>query len=116
MRMTEEYPVPGPLCGLRRTNATAPRLITGAPEFQSPCGRSATVAEEAQQEQEQVDEVEIERERAHHRLAADDGAVFHRVIHFLDPLGVPSGQAREDQHAGGRDHEVEPGALEEKID
>src|SRR5262249_43766217 len=77
---------------LRRANATAPRLIAGAPEFQSPCGRSATVAEEAQQEQEQVDEVEIERERAHHRLAAHDSAVLHRVIHLLDPLGVPGGQ------------------------
>src|SRR5215831_9149981 len=106
MRMTEEYPVPGPLCGLRRTNATAPRLITGAPEFQSPCGRSATVAEEAQQEQEQVDEVEIERERAHHRLAADDGAVFHRVKHLLDPLCVPGGQTCEDQHADHGEREL----------
>ena len=37
--------------------------------------RSASVAEEAQQHQEQVDEVEIEPQRTHHRFAAGDGAV-----------------------------------------
>src|SRR5262245_65089838 len=42
------------------------------------CGGSAAIAEEAQQEQEQVDEVEVERQRAHDSLAADDGAVLHR--------------------------------------
>jgi CO/xanthine dehydrogenase Mo-binding subunit len=56
---------------------------------------SATIAEEAQQEYEDVDEVEIERKRAHYRFAADDRAVLHRVVHFLDTLRVPGGQARE---------------------
>ena len=37
--------------------------------------RLAAVAEQLQQHHEQVDEVEIEPERAHHRLAAGDGAV-----------------------------------------
>src|SRR6266853_97087 len=46
--------------------------------------RSAAVAEQTQQEQEHVDEVEVERERAHHGLASRDGAVVHRVVHFLD--------------------------------
>src|SRR5207244_6736768 len=35
---------------------------------------SATITEEAQQEHEDVDEVEIERKRAHYRFAADDRA------------------------------------------
>ena len=38
----------------------------------------AAIAEQAKQHQEQVDEVEIEPQRAHHRLAAGDGAVIHR--------------------------------------
>src|SRR4051812_43258589 len=50
---------------------------------------SAAIAEKAQHEQEQVDEVEIERQRAHHGFAAYNGAVFLRNIHFLDLLGVP---------------------------
>src|SRR5262245_56586294 len=89
----------GPVSDMRRPNARRPGVSPGRRNSNLPCGRSATVAEEAQQEQEQVDEVEIERERAHHRLAAHDGAVFHRVVHLLDPLGVPGGQACEDQHA-----------------
>src|SRR5436190_10803501 len=68
----------------------------------------AAIAEKAQHEQEKVDEVEIERQRAHHGLAAYDGAVLLRYIHFLDLLGVPGGEARKDQHASGRDHEIEP--------
>src|SRR5580704_13428057 len=67
-----------------------------APEF------STAIAEEAQHEQEQVDEVEIERQCPHHRLAADDGTILLRIVHLLDPLRVPRGEAREDEHAGGR--------------
>src|SRR5450759_4266122 len=44
--------------------------------------RLSAVAHKAQQEQEQVDEVEIERKRAHHRLAAGDGAVVVRAVHL----------------------------------
>ena len=59
---------------------------------------SAAIAEEAQHEKEQVDEVEIERQRPHHGLATDDRAVLHRIIHFLDALRVPRGEAGEDEH------------------
>src|SRR5690349_18076432 len=61
---------------------------------------SASVAQESQHEQEEVDEVQVERERAHHRLAADDRAILHRVIHLLDTLRVPGGQARKNEHTG----------------
>src|SRR6516164_6239986 len=81
---------------------SAPAVGPGRSNSQLRCWASAAVAEEAQQEQEQVDEVEIERQRAHHGLAGGDGAVVHHVIHVLDLLGVPSGEAGEDQHAGGR--------------
>src|ERR687888_529110 len=94
----------GPPC--KRDGAPASRR--GAALLNRRYARSATVAEEAQQEQEQVDEVEVERERAHHSLAADDGAVLHRVIHLFDALGVPGGQARKDQPPRRGDYEVEP--------
>src|SRR6266487_4581601 len=77
---------------------SAPAVGRGAC-FQVGCCASAAVAEEAQHEQEQVDEVEIERQRAHDGLAADDGAVLHRVEHLLDLLRVPGGKACEDEHA-----------------
>src|ERR1044071_5953445 len=78
--------------------------------------RLAAVADKAQQEQEQVDEVEIEREGAHHRLAAGDRAVVADIVHLLDALSIPGGQPGEDQHADRRDGEVEPGGLEEDVD
>ena len=86
---------------------------TNAPAFgrgavvQSVPVRSAAVAEEAQHEQEQVDEVEVERERTHHRLAGRDRAVLVHVIHLLDLLGVPGGQAGEDEDAEHGDDEAE---------
>src|SRR5215813_10210741 len=84
--------------------------------LQSVCWRLAAVAEEAQQEQEQVDEVEIERKSAHHGLAAGDGAVIVHAVHLLDLLRVPGGQARKDQRANRGDREIKPVALEEHDD
>src|SRR5436190_11486483 len=65
----------------------APAMSRGA-AIQSRWSASAAIAEQAQHEQEQVDEVEIERQGAHDSLAADDGPVLHRVVHLLDLLGV----------------------------
>src|SRR6185295_17238164 len=67
---------------------SAPAHRRGAPKFKSVALPSAAVADEAQHEQEQVDVVEIERERAHHGFAAGDGAVILHVVHFLDLLGI----------------------------
>ena len=61
--------------------------------------RSAAVAEQPQQHQEQVDEVEIEPQRAHDRLAAGDGTVVHRAVHLLDVLRVVGGEPDEHEHA-----------------
>src|SRR5581483_6614358 len=85
----------------------APRNRSGAPSsfFSVPL---AAVAKQAQQHEEQVDKVEVEPERAHHRLAAGNGAVVHRAIHLLDALRVVGGQADEDDHADHRDDPIEP--------
>src|SRR4029077_10196664 len=77
---------------------------------------STAVAEQPQQHHEHVDEVEVERQRAHHCLAAGDGAVVLDIIHFLDLLGVPGGQAGEDQDTNHRQCPVEATRLEEDID
>src|ERR1700730_7979875 len=72
------------------------------------------VAEEPKEEHEQVDEVEIERQRAHYSLAADNRAVIHRVIHVLDALGIPGGHSGEDEHAHAGDDEVERPGIHAK--
>src|SRR5262249_58015523 len=72
---------------------------------------SAPVAEQAEQHQEQVDEVEVEGQRAHHGLAAGDGAVIHRAVHLLDLLRVPGGEPGEHDDADDRADPVEPDRL-----
>src|SRR3546814_21091743 len=57
-------------------------------------GRLAAVAHEAQQEEEEVDEVEIERQRAHHHRLADHLRSLDVEVHALDLLRVVHGQAR----------------------
>ena len=59
----------------------------------------APVASQTQQHHEQVDEIEVERQRAHHGLAARGNSVVARVVHPLDPLGIIGGEAREDADA-----------------
>src|SRR5829696_7921322 len=54
----------------------------------TPCYGLAPVADQAQQHHEQVDEVEVERQRAHHGLAAERAVVIHRAVHLLDALGI----------------------------
>src|SRR4029079_11504428 len=78
--------------------------------------RSATVAEEPKQHEEEVDEVQIEPQRAHHRLAAGDGAVVHRAVHLLDVLRVVGGEPDKDEHADDRDDPAEPARMQEDID
>src|ERR1700730_3021387 len=77
--------------------------------------RSAPVADQAQQHQEQVDEVEIELQRTCDGLATGCGAILLRIVHLLDPLRIPGYYAGEDENADRRDHEVEPGALKEDV-
>ena len=46
-------------------------------------------------------------------LAARDRPVIHRAVQFLDLLGVPRGQAGEDQHAQHRDCPIEGARRQE---
>src|SRR3974390_1846428 len=75
----------------RLTNAKRPGTRPGRLS-RSGRWRSASVTHEAQQEQEQVDEVEVERQRTPHRLAADHRAVVVDIVHLLDALRIPSGE------------------------
>ncbi len=74
------------------------------------------IAEQAQQHQEQVDEIEVEAKGAHKRLFAHDFAAIAFKIHFLDLLGVIGCEADKDQNADCRDRKFEHGRCQENID
>jgi len=78
----------------RSTKKKAPRTWPGALTFVR--ARSAPVAHQTQKHQKQVDEVEIEPQGAHDRLTAGNGAVVVYVVHLLDLLCVPGGEASKD--------------------
>src|SRR5229473_5582845 len=70
----------------------------------APTKRSvAAGAEQLHQHHEQVDEVEIEAQRPHDRLLAAGLVIVALVIHLLDLLRVPRGQAGEDDDTDRRD-------------
>ena len=66
----------------------------------------ASAAHQAQHHHEQVDEVDVERKRAHHGLAAGRSGVIAGVIHPFDPLGIIGRKARKDANANNRNHPV----------
>src|SRR5687767_830761 len=90
----------------RHSAIKAPRKPTGKPGHKKG-GRSRlfrsvpfelfAVSKETQHEQEQVDEVEVERQRTHDRLAAGHFGTVCFVIHLLDLLGIVGGETCEDQ-------------------
>src|SRR3546814_8685084 len=66
-----------------------------------------TLPEQAQQQLEQVDKIEIERQRAHHgQLVRPLGSSIGQIL-ALQALGVPSGEPRKHQHAGDRERSEE---------
>src|SRR5271166_95312 len=65
---------------------------------------------------EDVDEIQIEHQGAIYGFLRRDFIIVARIIHFLDRLRVPRGEARENQNRQNRHGELEPGALQEKID
>jgi hypothetical protein len=94
-----------------RTKKT-PRFFTRARTYRVKIAwASAAVAERPQQHHEHVDEVEIGRQRAHHRLAAGHGAVnrpaeiefaelsYQFARPFAAPPGVPTERAKALQQA-----------------
>ena len=76
----------------------------------------ASAARQAQHHHEQVDEVEVERQRAHHCLAAGRSGVIAGVVHPLDPLGIVGRQARKDADADNGNHPIEPARSQKQID
>ena len=65
----------------------------------------AAVAEQLEQQQEQVQEIEVQAERAHDRLLGRGVGAVGLVVHVLDGLGVVRGQAHDfdDWAANGND-------------
>src|SRR5215468_704475 len=74
---------------------------------QDPGDPLAAVAHKLEQEREHVDEVEVEAERPHHGFAARRRAVVHRIVEFLDLLGIPSRQSGENPDPKDRDHPLQ---------
>jgi hypothetical protein len=65
------------------------------------CGLAA-IAEDAQQHQEQIDEIEIEPQRTHHRLATGNAAIIIDVVHLLDALRIVRREPNEYDHTDYR--------------
>ena len=112
-------------CGLGRPDRSSSpgRLWTSNDPTGGPVGSSsgdagsglAAAAQEAKDEQEQVDEVEVEPERP------DDRRLLHRAGHrderaLLDLLDVVRGQGREQHDPDDRDHPADRAAGEEDVD
>ena len=76
----------------------------------------ASAAHQAQHHHEQIDEVEVERQRAHHGLAAGRSGVIAGVVHPLDPLGIVGREARKDADADNGNHPIQPARSQKQID
>src|SRR6185295_13028815 len=76
----------------------------------------ASSSHQTQQHHEKVDEVEVERKRAHHGLAARRSSVIAAVVHALDPLGIVGREASKDADADDRNHPVQAARSQEQID
>src|SRR5437899_1430968 len=97
----------------RRTHATTPRcriryLSSGIELF-------PTAAGEAQQHQEEVDEVEIEGQRADHGVGPHL-SLRQGQRHLLESLCVPRGEAGEDDDTDDRDQELQRVVVPEHAD
>src|SRR4249919_2391290 len=75
-----------------------------------------STAHQAQHHHEQVDEVDVERKRAHHGLAASRSGVITPVVDPLDPLRIVGREARKDANANNRNHPVQPARSKKQID
>src|SRR5712691_6499639 len=87
---------------------------TSVPSTSKNAPRSHSVpapAKEPQQEQKEVDEVEVERQRAHQRVPLLAG-----LAQLAQLLRVVGGQAREDEHARTADDELHRVGAQKNID
>src|SRR5215216_399855 len=80
------------------------------------CTKLPAPAEYAQQKQEQIDEIEIQHQRAKDCDSPRAGVIGGLRTEPLDLLSIPGDQADEDQHARVGDDPVQRGALEKEID
>src|SRR5450432_2850183 len=81
--------------------------------------RLVTLTEELQQQREQVDEVQVQRQRTGDRRAFRDiaagGGIAIDVL-VLQPLRIPGGETREDQDADHRYDELQRRTRQEQVD
>lgn len=77
-----------------------------------------SVAQKAEQHEEHVDKVKVQRERAKQRAAAHGQTVVHgrAFAHHAELLGVEGGKAGENNHAKHADGEVHGGIADEGVD
>src|SRR6266849_5203719 len=81
--------------------------------------RSVALTEQLQQQREQVDEVQVKRQRAGNRrtlryVTALRGIAVDVIV--LQPLGIPGGEAGKYQHADHGHYELQHRAGEEDVD
>src|SRR4051794_15500986 len=84
-----------------------------------PCQPSVALAEQLQQQREQVDEVQVERECARNRRTLGNVTALRGIavdVVVLQPLGIPGGEAREHHDADHRDDELQHRPAKEKVD
>lgn len=97
---------------------TGPGRLGKGPQATAALRKSAVaVAEQAQQEQEHVDEVEVQGKRTEQSAAADGKAVVHgsAFAHHAELLGIKSSETGEDDHAEHADGEIHGGVAEEHV-
>src|SRR5690242_9136449 len=104
--------------GFRARERAATFLDRGPTEANRRCAEAlvALLAEQAEQHQEQIEEVEIERQRAHYGTLGLETLVHARVEAFLDLLGIPGREAEEDQDADHRDGKAERARRPDDVD
>src|SRR5258706_14252454 len=102
--------IPATGAGVRRRSAPSSRPFRSAMNIRPRCRHrgllicqmrrlSPRSAQKAKQHQEQVDEIEVELQRAEDGLLAGKRAVVRGGVTLLDPLRIVGGEPREDENA-----------------
>ncbi|PAV67907.1 hypothetical protein WR25_10296 [Diploscapter pachys] len=79
-------------------------------------GDIALRTEQAEDEEEHVDEVEVQRQRRHDHGLADHVRTGDLEVQALRTLRVVGGEASEDQHADRADDQAHDARLQEQVD
>src|SRR3954447_4033830 len=85
------------------------------PAIYAPPSILTPLAEQLEQHHEEVDEVEVQRERPHHRFLAGQLLRIRFQIHGLDALRIVGGEAHKQYNADDRDHELNGVRSEEDV-